>query len=124
MDHLGTIAANNPSASLSRGWRNHLLALGALLMLILAEFHHAISLALTVWVVSPTYSHCFLILPIVAWLIWEKADRFRATRPTVEPRALLLLFPLLVLWWLGQLSAVNEVTQFAVIAMVQVAIIA
>jgi exosortase A len=124
MDNLGAIVTANPSESMSRAWRNHLLALGALLILILADFHHAVSAALTVWMVSPTYSHCFLILPIVGWLIWEKRDVLRTMQPGVEPRALLLILPLLVLWWLGQLSAVNEVTQYAIVGLIQVAIVA
>lgn len=124
MGNLGSTATISPSESMSRAWRNHLLALGALLLLILAEFHQAVSAALTVWMVSPTYSHCFLILPIIAWLIWEKSDVLRVTQPAVEPRALLFFLPLLVLWWLGQLSAVNEVTQFAIVGMMQAAIIA
>ena len=124
MENLQAIATISPSESVSRAWRNHLLALGALFILILAEFHRAVSAALTVWVVSPTYSHCFLIMPIVAWLIWEKKDALRVVQPAVEPRALLLLLPLLVLWWLGQLSAVNELTQFAIVGMMQAAIIA
>jgi exosortase A len=124
MDNLGAVATVNPSEGVSRAWRNHFLALGALVILILADFHQAVSAALTVWVVSPTYSHSFLILPIVGWLIWEKKDVLRTMQPTVEPRALLLLLPLLALWWLGQLAAVNEVTQYAIVGMMQIAIVA
>jgi exosortase A len=124
MENLGTMAAINPSDRMSRVWRNHFLALGALVVLILADFHPAVSAALTVWVVSPTYSHSFLILPIIGWLIWEKKDVLRTMRPALEPRALLLFLPLVALWWLGQLAAVNEVTQYAIVGMIQVAIIA
>jgi len=124
MENPAAIATVNLSESVSRAWRNHLLLLVALLALILVNFHQAVSAALTVWVVSPTYSHCFLVLPIVGWLVWEKKDALRAMQPTVEPRALLLLLPLLALWWLGQLSAINEVTQYAIIGMMQVTIVA
>jgi exosortase A len=110
--------------SISRAWRSHLVALGAVLALILVEFRGAISAALTVWRFSPTYSHCFLIIPIVGWLIWEKRDVLAKTRPAVEPRILLLVLPLLALWWFGELSAVNEVRQYAVVGLMQIAIIA
>lgn len=122
MENIDAIATI-PSESMSRAWRTHLLALGALLALILVDFHHDVFAALTVWMVSPTYSHCFLILPIVGWLIWDKRDVLRAMQPVVEPRAILLFLPLLALWWVGQLSAVNEVTQYAVVGMMQVAIL-
>jgi exosortase A len=123
MDHLGAMATMNPSEGISRAWRNHLLALGALLVLILADFHQAVSAAVTVWVVSPTYSHSFLILPIIGWLIWEKRDVLRTLQPALEPRALLLFLPVIAMWWLGQLAAVNELTQFAVVGVIQVAIV-
>jgi exosortase A len=123
MDHLGAMATINPSERISRAWRNHLLALGALLVLILADFHQAVSAAITVWAVSPTYSHSFLILPIIGWLIWEKKDVLRTTQPAVEPRALLLFLPVLAMWWLGQLAAINELTQFAIVGLMQAAIL-
>ena len=110
--------------SLARAWRTHTVALTAVLALILVEFRSAVSAALTVWEVSPTYSHCFLILPIIGWLIWEKRDVFQRIRPAVEPRILLLILPVLAVWWLGELSAVNEVRQYAVVALMQIAIIA
>jgi exosortase A len=124
MENFGAIARVDPNESSWHAWRVHLIALGALLTLILADFHQAVSAAVKVWVVSPTYSHSFLILPIVGWLLWEKKDDLRTMRPTVEPRALLLCLPLVALWWLGQLLAVNEVTQYAIVGLMQVAIIA
>ena len=73
MPAVTTIDTNE---SISHAWRNHVVALGAVLALILVEFRSAISAAVTVWEVSPTYSHCFLILPIVGWLIWRKGMCF------------------------------------------------
>ena len=121
MTHTTTIDANQDAGQV---WRSHLLALAAVLALILIEFHGAVSAAVAVWEGSPTYSHCFLIIPIVGWLIWEKKETLQRTRPAVEPRILLLIVPLLALWWLGELSAVNEVRQYAVVGMMQTAIIA
>jgi exosortase A len=121
MTHTTTIDANQDARQV---WRSHLLALAAVLALILIEFRGAVSAAVAVWEVSPTYSHCFLIIPIVAWLIWEKKDALQQIRPAVEPRILLLIVPLLALWWLGELSAVNEVRQYAVVGMMQTTILA
>jgi exosortase A len=107
----------------ARAWRDHGIALGTIIVLIALAFHDAVSAALQVWIVSPTYSHCFLILPIVAWLIWEKRDALAMIRPAVAPRFLCFGPFLLVLWWLGELSAINEVRQFAVIALIQVIVV-
>ena len=117
-----------PSASVEEGalraWRTHLAGLAAVLILILIEFHHAVLAAVTVWVVSPTYSHCFLIIPIVAWLIWEKRQILREMSPKIELRALLMIVPLLIIWWFGQLLAVNEIIQYAIVGMMLTAIVA
>ena len=105
-------------------WRGHCLALGAIILLILAQFHDALNAALQVWLVSPTYSHCFLILPISGWLIWEKRGVLRTMEPAVAPRFLWLVPFLVLLWWLGELSTINEVRQYAIVALIQVTILA
>lgn len=104
-------------------WRGHCLALGAIVLLIVAQFHDALNAALQVWIVSPTYSHCFLVLPIVAWLIWEKLPVLRTMEPAVAPRFLVLVPFLVLLWWLGELSTINEVRQYAIVALIQVMIV-
>jgi exosortase A len=65
-----------------------------------------------------------MIIPMVGWLVWEKKDALKKTRPAVEARILLLILPLLALWWLGELAAVNEVRQYAVIGLIQAVIVA
>ncbi len=108
----------------ARAWLRHGAALAALVGLAAAVFQPSISAAVTVWWVSPTYSHCFLILPIVMWLIWEKRPILAAVSPGLAPKALLVM-PLLALgWWVGELSAINEVQQYALIALLQAAIVA
>ena len=117
-----TLAATRSPARQS--WLEHGLALALLVLLTLAGFHDAVVAAVQVWWVSPTYSHCFLVVPISAWLVWEKRHQLIQLRPTVEPRALWALLPLLLIWWLGELSTINEVRQFAVIGLIQIVIVA
>lgn len=107
-----------------RSWREHAVALGLLILLVLVGFRDAVAAAVQVWWLMPTYSHCFLVIPISAWLVWEKRDQLASLNPAVEPRALWALPPLLFVWWLGETSTINEVRQFAVVGLVQVAIIA
>jgi exosortase A len=119
-----TLTTIDTGQDLSHIWRSHLMALGAVLVLILVEFYSAVLAAFKVWESSPTYSHCFLIVPIIGWLIWEKKAVLQQMKPMAEPRILPLILPLLALWWLGELAAVNEVRQYAVIGIMQIAIIA
>jgi exosortase A len=107
-----------------KAWFRQGTALAALLLLTLAAFRSSVSAALAVWWVSPTYSHCFLIVPIVAWLIWEKREVLRTLSPSLTPQALIVMPVLTLIWWMGELAAINEVQQYAVVGMMQALIVA
>ena len=68
--HSAVVNAAAPMTKAS--WLAHLVALSVAVASILAMFQYEIAAAVDVWWNYPTYSHCFLILPISAWLIWEK----------------------------------------------------
>jgi len=121
---VNTAMASATHKSVRQDWLEHGTALGVLVVLALLAFHDAVTAAVQVWWVSPTYSHCFLIVPISAWLIWERRALLAKQRPVVEPRVLWLVPPLLVVWWLGELSTINEVRQLAAVAILQTAIVA
>ena len=92
------------------------LALGGL-------FWREILGAWRVWVASPTYNHCFLVLPVALYLIWDR----RATL-NVPPRAdfrVLALLPLLSLAWLGAtVLGVLELQQLVFVTVVQAILLA
>jgi exosortase A len=121
---MTAIALPQTDRSIARAWLRHGGALAALLAVTLAVYHRAIEAAVQVWWVSPTYSHCFLILPIVLWLVWEKRAALAATAPSLFLPALLLAPLLGLVWWLGQLSAINEVQQYAVMLTIQSLVVA
>ena len=82
-------------------WAGHLAALGALIVLLGVLNLDAIAAALRVWWISPTFSHCFLILPISAFLIWRHRRILAAMTPAVYPPALFLALPLVLMLLLG-----------------------
>jgi len=108
----------------AKAWVRHAAALGILLLATLAAFHDSVAAAVRVWWVSPTYSHCFLIIPIVLWLIWEKRPLLAAHSPSLAPKALLAIPLLVLMWWMGDLAAINEVQQYAMVAIMQALIVA
>jgi len=118
------IALPQTDRTIAKAWVRHGGALAALLALAVALFHSAIAAAIRVWWVSPTYSHCFLIVPIVLWLVWEKRATLAATAPSLFAPALLLTPVFGLVWWLGQISAINEVQQYALVLMLQTLIVA
>lgn len=76
----------------------------------------------SIWWRSETFTHAFLVAPISLWLVWEKRKVLARFQP--QP-SLWLALPLLALafaWVLGELAAVNAVTQLALVAMLILAV--
>jgi exosortase A len=107
-----------------KAWHAHGAALAALTFLILFAFRSDVFEMIQVWWIYPTYSHAFLILPISLWLVWEKRARLRELRPVTEPLALFAVPVTLFVWWLGELSTINELKQFAIVGLMVIAIFA
>ncbi len=90
--------------------------LAAGLVLIAVLFAGEIGAAVTVWRGSTAYGHCWLVLPIALWLLWERRHVLRDIAPRPAWWACLLALPLSAAWamsfWLGimegrQLAAVG-----------------
>jgi exosortase A len=77
-----------------------LALLGAGLVLLCILFHEEIAAATDVWSTSTAYGHCWLVLPIVGWLLWERRAAALAypPAPVAWPA---LVAPLLAFAWLA-----------------------
>ena len=105
------------SANASSAWR---VALPLLLFVLvsLLWFYRETGLAMIgIWRRSDTFAHAFLVPPITLWLVWRR----RALLPAIEPRPcwwfLLPLTLAAAAWLLGEMVAVNALTQAALMAM-------
>ena len=103
-------------------WLTHLVGLGVLIAAIGILFREPIADAVEVWWIYPAFSHCFLILPISLWLVWEKRQVLAAITPSVSLRPLWVFPAVLALWAFGELAAINEARQLAVVGFIQLAI--
>ncbi len=100
-------------------------ALPALLLAIVAVvllYWSTAAAMVGIWLRSETFMHAFLVPPISLWLMWRERDRLAAVAPRANPWMLLPLAGVGVLWLLGELAAVNAVTQLAFTAMVVLAV--
>lgn len=116
-------AASVPAAILD-SWKAHLAVLGLLLLALGAAFFPDIRAAAIVWYEYPAYSHCFLIIPISAWLIWDRRDALVSDTPTPMPLALPAALPFVLLWLAGRFASITEFRQFALIGIAEVLILA
>jgi exosortase A len=96
------------------------VALAVLALLFASE----IGAAVHVWDTSTAYGHCWLVLPIVAWLIYER--RYQAGAVPSQPAwwPALLALPLAALWIAADLLGVMEGRQIALIGFIEVALLA
>jgi len=110
--------------SLSTAWRQALPLLLALIGWILFWYWDTAVAMVNIWVRSETYTHAFVVPPISFWLIWRQRAQVLAEQPRAS---LLLAVPVVVttfFWLLGELTAVNALTQFALVATLVLAIMA
>ena len=94
-----------------------LVVLGAL-------FHAEIGTAVDVWSSSTAYSHCYFVLPIVAWLAWDRRDRIFGLRAQPVPAAAVLALVPGAAWLLAERLGIMEGRQLALIGFIWVLFLA
>src|SRR3954463_6233576 len=112
----GTIVLAAPT---SRQWILPVIATTILSALWVALYRDAIAAAVQTWWVSPTYSHCFFILPISAYIVWSKRHELACLNPEPYAPGLLIALPAGAIWLLGVITAINELQQLAAVAIFQ-----
>jgi exosortase A len=98
------------------------LALG--LLLLAALFHAEGQAAVHVWNTSTAYGHCWLILPLALWLVWDR--RFDAAAQTAAPLAWVAVLgvPLAAAWLVADLLGIMEGRQLAAVGFIEVLLLA
>ncbi|GAB6054303.1 exosortase A [Magnetospira thiophila] len=72
-----------------------------------------------VWATSSSFNHGFAILPVVAYLIWERRSELARTLPVVTPWALILVVGSAAVWLLGQVTGTLLVQQVGFLGLVE-----
>lgn len=103
-------------------WRVALPAFVALAAAILLLYRDTAEVMVGIWWRSETFAHCLLVVPITLWLIWRLRDRLTVLVPRPQPWALLPLLLVAVVWLLSDLTVVSVVSQFALVAMLLLAV--
>jgi exosortase A len=93
-------------------------ALGLALILFAWAFAPEAAAAIQVWRESTAYGHCWLVLPIACWLLWQR--RAALTHSLIRPTALpsLAAVPLVLAWLAAYVLGIMELRQLAVIGLV------
>jgi len=103
--------------AISKPWQKSLLALIASFALLLGLNIQTLSSMVSVWMGATTYHHCFFVLPISLFLIWQKRKDLARQIPCYEPRALIPLLAAALLWLVGRAGQIQLFEHVALIGM-------
>ena len=110
------------TAQLARQWRQVFPALLLVLAWTLFLYRETGMAMVTIWSRSETFTHGFLVPPIVLWLVWRKRQVIAALTPQPMLGVLVFVAGVAFVWLLGDLVAVNAVTQLALVALLVLAV--
>jgi len=104
------------------GWKLAGFALVVVLLSILLLFRETALDMAGIWWRSDTYAHGMIVPPIALWLVWRVRAGLMALTPRASFLAVFLLGGAGFGWLLGQVAAVNALSQFAFVAMLVLAV--
>jgi len=87
-------------------------------------YQDTFSSIVNLWETSDTYAHGYVVLPIALWLIWSERKELSSHSPQPGYLLTFLALPLVFVWLLGEVAAVNAVTQPALGLLVIISIVA
>ena len=116
------LAIPMPLGSVSSAWRQALPLLLLLLAAMLLLYRETAVGMVSIWARSETFTHAFVVPPIVLWLLWRQRRTLVARAPQPTAWALLPVAAAALAWLLGDLAAVNAVTQLALVALLVLAV--
>ncbi len=102
----------------SAAWRRSIAAWAALVIALLLVLRRDATHLFSIWWNNATFGHCLLIVPIVAWLVWQRKDELARLAPTPWLRGIALLFATGLLWLAGDLTELSVVRHAALVLMV------
>lgn len=91
--------------------------ISAVILCLIIAFNSSFSKLALIWQNSNTYGHGFLILPIVLWLVDRKKHLLAQIKTKPSLFALLLVALTSLFWFVGVLSYINVLEQFALFSL-------
>ena len=105
-------------------WTGPLVGLIAAEVLTVWFFRQTVLSMLAIWSNSRTYSYCFVIVPVVALLIWNRRRELIQTEPAISVLGLVFLAVSALLWLAGNIADVQLIQHIALIAMLDSLVLA
>lgn len=97
-------------------WRSAAATLLVSLVFCFFFFRQTIGTLVSTWLTSRTYSHCFLIIPLFAGLIWVRRRALLACAPSPSLWGFAGIAVSAFGWFIGRIADAREVEQLALIS--------
>jgi exosortase A len=110
-------------SSLAPGWGTALILISIAILIFGVAFRQEITGAVRVWIDSTAYNHCFLVLPLAGFLLWERRAVISAVSPRPVLWPLLMMPALSAIWLLAAVLDIQEGRQLVMVAMFQVVLL-
>jgi len=107
---------------IARRWRLATAALLLMLLVIIGLYRETALSMVAIWARSDTFAHGFLVPPISLWLIWRTRRSFTGLVPSANYWVLALMIGAGFAWLLGEMATVAPLSQFALTAMLALAV--
>ncbi|WP_207539424.1 exosortase A [Sabulicella rubraurantiaca] len=114
---MSTATLPMPPVPVRATWTASLLVLLPALAVLLFVFREEAANAVHIWTNTTAYNHGWVVLPIAAWLAWERRDRLRIHAPRPAPAFGLLAIPLVLAWLAAERLGIMEGRQLAVLGL-------
>jgi exosortase A len=105
------------------GWWPALVSIGIAALVFGIVFQREIAGAVQVWIDSTAYTHCFLIIPLVGFLLWERRAVIAMVSPSPTLWPLLAMPFLSGLWLIAAILDIQEARQILLVAMFEVVLL-
>ncbi|KTE22526.1 ABC transporter [Sphingopyxis sp. H050] len=105
-------------------WQRHLVALAGLSAAIVAIFYRDAADMVGIWWRSSTFTHCLLMIPMIGWLLSQRAHLLKPLTPVFWWPALLWMAGAGLVWLVGDAAGIGLFRQLALVLMLQGAVAA
>lgn len=112
-----TGAAAGPAA-VRRSWAAALAPLGIGSVALAAIFWPEMAVAFRSWSETTAYNYCFLVLPVAAYLAWDR--RHDLVPPQPAPGLVLLALPVAFCWFIAERVGIWEARQLLAMSLLQI----